>query len=240
VSGKLYGVGIGPGDPDLITLRAKRVLEEVNYICYPRKSEEESGLARDAVKKTVDYRGELKGLHFPMTQDKNRLRRSRESAARRMFNLLQDEKDLAFITIGNPLWYSTYNYMLNRLKYYDDFELETIPGVNSMDACAARLNLPLASGRDKIVVFPLTSDPEKIDETLEGYETVVFLKVSRDYEMLIDRLKKNGRAETSYLLSHCGREEEFITNDLDSYRGNEIPYMSIVVSMRKSQLNLFE
>lgn len=233
MKGKLYGVGVGPGDPQLLTLKAREVLSEVDYICTPRAGKDKKSRALQIVEQVVDCGDRVKGLHFPMTSDPEKLQKAHRKAAAEIAALLKAGYSLAFITLGDPLLYSTYIYLLQHLQNYPRLEVETIPGINAASAAAARLNQPLASGEEKLLFYPLPQVAPELDSVLKNSSNIVFFKVSHNYELLIEKLEEHGRKENSYLVSNCGQEGELVASELDSFFGKKVPYFSLVITKRK-------
>ncbi|OCL26130.1 precorrin-2 C(20)-methyltransferase [Orenia metallireducens] len=231
MAGRLYGLGIGPGDPELLTLKAKRILEEVDLICTPQSSKDKRSVALDIVEEVVDCQGRVKYFFFPMTKDKLKLNQAWDKAAEEIIELLKLDQDVAFITLGDPLLYSTYIYILERVRG-KEFEVETVPGITSINACSARLNLPLAEGREKVLIIPAAYDCDDLEEILTSYENVVLMKVSKNYEEIVNLLEKLDLVENGVFISRCGQEKEFISRNLRSLIGEKIDYLSMIIVKR--------
>ncbi|GAB6100474.1 precorrin-2 C(20)-methyltransferase [Halanaerocella petrolearia] len=228
--GKLYGLGVGPGDPELITLKTKRILEEVDLICTPQSKRKKDSLALEIVKEVVDCQERVNELYFPMTRDQDKLKAAWEEASQEIVNLLQQGKDVAFITLGDPLLYSTYIYILKKIKTkYPKIDLRTIPGITSVNAASSRLNLPLTEGDEKIAIVPATSNLEELEDILSKFSNVVLMKVSKNYDALVDLLTELDLKDNATFISRCGQEIEFITSDLDSLVGEKIDYLSMII-----------
>src|SRR5215467_11998880 len=144
-TGVLYGVGLGPGDPDLLTLKAMRVVQRTKTLIVP-KSRGKQSLALRAVESFVDFeKQEVLELGFPMQSDHITRVRAREDASRQVIEKLREGKDVACVTLGDPLLYSTfihlYRYVTDAMP---EVAVELIPGVSSITACAAAAHIPLA------------------------------------------------------------------------------------------------
>ncbi|PRX29846.1 precorrin-2 C20-methyltransferase /cobalt-factor II C20-methyltransferase [Orenia metallireducens] len=237
MAGRLYGLGIGPGDPELLTLKAKRILEEVDLICTPQSSKDKRSVALNIVEEVVDCQGRVKYLLFPMTNDRAKLRLAWDRAAEEIIELLESGQDVAFITLGDPLLYSTYIYILERVRE-KEFEVETVPGITSINACSARLNLPLAEGKEKVMIIPTAYDCDDLAEILTSYENVVLMKVSKNYEEIVRMLEKLDLVENGVFISRCGQDGEFITRDLRSLIGEKIDYLSMIIVKRKYSVSV--
>ena len=140
--GKLYGIGVGPGDTELLTLKAARILKTVPVVFTPKSSKEKESIALSIVKPILKERNDYKRLMlvtpiFPMIEDKEELEKIWTSASEMIAQYLNSGRDVAFITLGDPSVFSTYAYVQKRL--IDDYEIETVPGITSFTACAAAI-----------------------------------------------------------------------------------------------------
>ena len=210
MKGKFYGVGVGPGDPELLTIKACRVLREADVICAPRSGAGREGVALSIVGGIIGEEKEVLELPFPMTRDREELERCWEEAAGRIAALLAEGKKVAFVTLGDPTLYSTYTYVLKKIREAGPWETETVPGVPSFCACAAMAGVPLAEGEEKLAVVPLLKDPEALPPLLQNFENVVVMKVGGRYGDVLAVLKSSGLAESSFLASRCGFPEGFV------------------------------
>ena len=160
--GKLYGVGVGPGDPELITLKAKRVLEEVGCLAVPKTSSEKESLALSIVRGISGTEKELVELLFPMSFDEKLLEKSWGRAVEEVMGRLEAGKDVAFITLGDPTVYSTYMYIHRALKR-QGYDTEIVPGITSFCASSAKVGISLAENRETLAVVPSAYDCENLD-----------------------------------------------------------------------------
>ncbi|MCR4429578.1 MAG: precorrin-2 C(20)-methyltransferase [Tepidanaerobacteraceae bacterium] len=221
-AGKLYGVGVGPGDPELITLKAVKILESVPVVLIPSGSGE--SIAMEIAKPYI--KGEVMKLEFPMTRDRCALESAWDENAARIKGLLLEGRDAAFITLGDPMIYSTYIYVMERLK---GFIIETVPGVTSFSAAASKLRMPIARGNQPFAVVP--ADNEKMLQIILGcFENVVLMKVSGDYDKAVELLKAEGFE--AGLVIRGGHEDEEVTFDLEKYRGKKLDYLSLIIGRK--------
>jgi len=233
MTGKLYGIGIGPGDPGLVTLKAKGLLERVDVICLPRASSGEGGIARQILEGLLSSPPPLLELDFPMVRDRARLREYWGRAAGQVSRLLGEGKEVAFITLGDPLLYSTYNYLLQALREkHPDLEVETVPGVSSISAAAALAGLPLAQGGERLAILPAPPDGEGLREVLARFDTVVVMKVGDRLPALRRALEELGLAGKAVLVSRVGLEGQRVVRGLQSLKDNSVGYLSVVIIRR--------
>jgi len=230
MKGKIYGIGVGPGDPELLTLKAFRVLKEVDILCVPKSKAEKESLALSIARGVVDRDFEILELLFPMTNDKDILQQHWDKAAGQMVKQARAGKSLAFITIGDPMFYSTYAYVLERVKkHHQDISIETIPGITAFAACSSLINEPLTEGDEKLIVIPAAYGISAIREALENYENVILMKVNRIYDEVAALLSEMGLLGNAVFVSRCGYENQFYSTDIQGQIGLEKDYMSIMI-----------
>ncbi|ERM90787.1 hypothetical protein O163_13940 [Caldanaerobacter subterraneus subsp. yonseiensis KB-1] len=220
---KFYGVGVGPGEKSLITLKAVEILKKVDMVVAPSKGE--GSIAYSIAKPHI--RGEVVFMDFPMTYNKKELKSKWEENAEKIRKFLISGKDVAFITIGDPTIYSTYIYLLKELE---GFEVETVPGISSYSAAAASLNLPIAQGRQNFAVVS-SDDPEEIEKILDLFGTVILMKVSRNYDIIVKLLEEKGFI--GHLVIRCGHDDEKITRNLEEYIGRKVDYLSLIIAKKE-------
>jgi len=234
--GKLYVIGVGPGDPELLTLKAARILKEVPVICVPKGREEGASLALSIVQGAVDLNGkEIVELYFPMkktvsnTEDADNLDAKWNETADAVLARLNTGADAAFITIGDPTIYSTFFYLYDRLlERNPSLAIEMVPGISSINAAAARAGLSLGLGNDRIAILP-ANYAGNLQETLEQFDTVVLMKVPTAFDSIMKTLKHMDLLEKATYISKAGREDERIIRDLRQVREEDLNYFSLVI-----------
>lgn len=220
--GTLYGVGVGPGDPELLTLKAARVIRECHVVAVPDSGTGEQvalEIARDAV-------GDKPVLccPLPMTRDEAELRRRREESADLLCARLEAGEDVAFLTIGDPTVYSTYAY-LHSLVESRGYNVKMIAGVPSFCAAAAALGMPLCEAGEPLHVLPASY--AGAEEALDLPGSKVLMKSGKKQGELLALLEKKGRLEHSALAERVGMKEERLVRRLtpDTPSG----YLSLVI-----------
>ena len=227
--GTFYGVGIGPGDPDLITLKALKILRDSHVICAPRSSEDRESLALSIVKKAIKKDFKIIEPIFPMIKNTKTLRKYWDRAAKIIFDELKKGKNVAFVTMGDPLFYSTFEYVFKTMKKnFPKVKIKTIPGVTSLSACLAELNLPLAEKDEKIAIMPATYGIKKLKEFSKFFNTIILMKVSRNFDKIVNSLDKIGLEKNAIFVSRCG-SEHFFSSGINSMRGKKVDYFSMVI-----------
>ncbi|AGA68537.1 precorrin-2 C20-methyltransferase [Desulfitobacterium dichloroeliminans LMG P-21439] len=201
---KLYGVGVGPGDPSLITLRAVEILQGMQVIAIPKSKMERESVAWEIAQAHCPSGVRILELEMPMTADKEILQAAWHQAAVKIKAELDLGHSVAFLTLGDPSLYSTYSYLLAILKsQLEPDQIETIPGITAMSAAAARVNWPLAIGDDPLIVLPGIEGLEEYEQ----YPNLVLMKVSRNLPDVLNHIQKTGaQAVLATRVSQTGEE----------------------------------
>ncbi|NOZ58264.1 MAG: precorrin-2 C(20)-methyltransferase [Euryarchaeota archaeon] len=227
MTGKLYGVGVGPGDPELLTLKARRVLESVDVLCAPDSGR--AGKALEIVRRAVKREFRLLRPRFPMTRRREVLERAWREASEAIYAELERGEDVAFVTLGDPTFYSTFAYVMQRLRAaHPEVEVEIVPGVTSLSACAASLGEPLVSGGERLAVVPAAYGLERLEQLAENFDTIVLMKVSRSFDAIAERIERLGLSERAVFAARCG-SDAFFSSDLASLRRKEVDYLSMIL-----------
>jgi len=234
VPDRFYGVGIGPGDPKLLTIRAKEILDAADTIFVPKAKDDGRSCARSIVEAAASKSKKIIELTFPMTTDQKKLESHWLGAARRIVKELKRKRTAAFVTIGDPFIYSTYIYLIETLRnYFPGVIVETIPGVTSFNAAAASCGLPLLKGNERLAILPAAIGLKDLRPTLKKFDTVVLMKIGSRLGRVIRLLKKIGLIKNSILVSHVGQAGEKIIRDLSSLKDERAGYLSVIIVKRK-------
>lgn len=232
--GKLYGIGVGPGDPGLLTLKAMSILQKVSVVFVPRGHAKGVSLALKVVAHLLKSGQEVRYFTAPMTRDRSVLEQAWESAAAEVTAVLKKGRDVAFVTLGDSTVYSTYFYLLAALRnLLPDLEAEAVPGVTSFSAASALLNRPLAMGGESLAVVPATKGRDFLREVLTTFENVVLLKVAPALEDVKELLREVGRMEDAAFVCRCGMEDQFSCENMAL--AGELPddYFSLIIVGKK-------
>ncbi|GFP34654.1 precorrin-2/cobalt-factor-2 C20-methyltransferase [Candidatus Hakubella thermalkaliphila] len=228
--GKFYGVGLGPGDPKLLTLKAKEILEKVDVIFVPKADREGNSRARSIVEAATAGPWNFVELIFPMAKDEKILGSYWKKAAGRIAEEVWIGKTVAFVTIGDPFIYSTYIYVLKTLRQnFPDIEVETIPGISAFNAAASLAQIPLVEGEERLAILPVTDDLRPLRETFKEFDTVVLMKVGSKLERVVRLLNELNLIKNAVLISHAGCPNEYIERDLSILSGKELGYLSVII-----------
>lgn len=229
--GRLYGLGVGPGDPELITVKAFRLLQECDVIAYPKKRMGSKSYAHQIMEMYVrPDEKEMLGLVFPMTKDEDVLRPHWEQTAHTIYEHLAAGRDVAFVTEGDPHLYSTWIHMVRTMHdLHPDVETESVPGISSMNGAAARLGIHLADGDEQFAIIPATEDREKMRQALLSHDAVVFIKVAKVIDLMIGVLGELGLLEKAAVVTKATSGEEQVWRNVAELQGQELNYLTLMV-----------
>lgn len=217
----LYGIGVGPGNAELLTVKAVKTIEKCQVIVAPAAVEGGESIALETVKQYIKPGTEIVVKHFPMGK-KDRVEKALE-AYEFIEARLKEGRDVAFLTIGDPYVYSTYSHMLKHIRDCG-FEVQTIPGITSFCAAASLVNRTLVVGDEKLVIMPAAKVKEITDEKF-----VVIMKLYKHEEEVLDTLEEKG---FDYVYaSRVGREGETVLTDREEILKLR-DYMSLIIANR--------
>lgn len=227
----VYAVGVGPGDPELLTRKAERILRSVDVILAPVSNPSEASVALGTIREFIDEsRQEIIVHQFPMTADRARLIPVWQEAAALIAGHAEAGRSVAFITIGDPLFYSTFIYLLRILReQWPQLPIEIIPGISSINAAASEAALPLVEGDEKMVVIPATAGIEQIKTALESYETVVLLKVKPLFAEIVALLRTTGRERNTVFVERVGTPRQKVLTDFSEIAAYSPDYLSLMI-----------
>jgi precorrin-2/cobalt-factor-2 C20-methyltransferase len=222
----LYGIGLGPGDPALLTVKAVEILERVDRIFVPKGSRKDNSLARSIVERALGNKPRLgnkphlEELIFPMSRDPEVLQEHWGKAAGRVLECIDAGETVAFVTLGDPAVYSTYTYLLQNIQARRPaLAVETVPGISVLNAAAAAFNLSLVSGPERLVVLPLPEELEDLDVLIPQFETLVLLKVGARLPELSRFLEGRGLAAQAFCAARIGLSGQWLRRGLDEADG---------------------
>lgn len=222
-NGKLYGVGVGPGDKELVTVKALRILKEADIIAVPLMKNGE----RTAYNIIADHvkNKEIMDFVMPMSKNYDELNRNYEKIAEKVEERLKEGKTVAFITLGDPTIYSTY-MQISKIITKKGFEVELIPGITSFCAAAARLNMPLCERDEPLIILPASYKEVRSGLRLRGNK--VLMKASRAILEVRDMLKEENLIDKSAMVECCGMENERIYRNLNELN-DKTGYFSVII-----------
>lgn len=226
MTGTFYAIGVGPGDPDLLTLKAFRYLQSGAIIAYPIGADSGTSLARKIAAPHIPDDTEEFGFAVPMRVERDPAQQAYRSAAETLADYLTSGRDVVLLCEGDPLFYGSAMFLTKRLA--KDFPVEIVPGITSLTASAAAAKHPLAARNDKLKVLPAPLDEDVLEREIKGSETIAIIKVGRHFEKVrtvLDRLKLINHA---VIVEHATDEKEKITPLRQMSKG-ERPYFSTIL-----------
>src|SRR3990167_725260 len=237
-TGKLIGISLGPGDPGLITRRAWQCLHSDAVWTFPVRRKAGSSFALDIVLRAgAVLPADSIPLVFPMTHDAEKLARHWLLAAETVLQLLYLGRDVVFLVEGDASTYSTWNHLSRTVRALDDrVEVETVAGVSSFQAAAARLRMPLADVDDTMAILPAAYGVDAVERLLPEFDTLVLLKVKPLLDDLIDLLARRDLLQHACFVEKVGAVEERVVRDVVSLRGQKVNYLSLLL-VRNPQRN---
>ena len=211
----LIGIGVGPGDPDLLTVKAVNAIQNADIIMCPASKEDRPSIAFSVVSSLIDKskNQEIVKLIFPMTKDKDVLKETWKRNAKIMAEKVLLGKNVVYLTVGDPYLYSTWIYMHKDLKEnFPDMEISVIPGIVSMFTFASKVGVSIAEGAEKVAIIPSCYDLSSVKEIAKNSESMIFLKDGRYFDQVIDVLKESGFPDDSIFAigQDLGTENEII------------------------------
>ncbi len=228
--GTLYGLGVGPGDPELITVKAFRKLKESPVIAYPKKRKGSKSYAHRIIDVYVKPgEKDMLGLVFPMTKDPVILEREWTKTVEIVWEKLQEGKDVAFVTEGDPLLYSTFIHMMNLMKeLHPEVDIKTVPGISSINGAASRLGIALAEGDDHVAIIPARDDYEAMKKVIQENDCVIFIKVAKVIDLMLEVLRELDLLDKASVVTKVTSDEEIIW-DVRELENVELEYLTLMV-----------
>ncbi|MDR2200264.1 MAG: precorrin-2 C(20)-methyltransferase [Deltaproteobacteria bacterium] len=227
-SGTLYGIGVGPGDPDLLTIKAVKILNQVDVVFTASSTKNEYSLARNIASPHLKAGTNLENLEFPMTEEKGALNAAWRANAEKVADVLKSGRSAAFLTLGDCLTYSTYSYLLNSLaEVYPEFQAKSVPGISSYQLAASKLNRSLCLHREALTVISGTDDHESLSRLLDLSENVVIMKSYRGSERVAELVRAKGLARKTAVCCNLGLPDEFIIDGIEAPLPEKISYFTL-------------
>ena len=228
--GKLYGVGVGPGDPELVTIKAARIIKETDIIFAPKSRNGKPSVALNIVQGIIDEREqecEILQPLFPMTEDKKELDKSWDEAAQMLFEKLSKGLDAVFVTLGDPTIFSTFSYVSKRLQKMG-VEVVLVPGIAAMTACSTTAGIQLTE-QDDIMVVVLQVD-DRLPKILPYVDTVVAMKTSRHLDVLEECINNDPREKEIVSVQNCTMKDE---NIVHGFVDNKKYFSTSIIKFKK-------
>ena len=234
MSGRLYAIGVGPGDPELLTLKAVRVIQSGAVIAYPvaqpsdqpASSDSGTSLARQIAAPHIADDATEYGFPVPMRLERTPASDAYDEAALEIARTLEGGRDVALLCEGDPFFYGSAMYLVERLS--PRFDCEIVAGVTSLTACAAAIGRPLAARNERLKILPAPMDETMLEIELANTEAAAIIKVGRHFEKLRTILRKLNLADAAVLIERATGASEQVTPLNDIEEGDR-PYFSTIL-----------
>ncbi len=239
----LYIIGVGPGDPDLLTIKALGVLRHCPVVATPKALAHGHSTALSIARKALPA-GEIDGkeiveLHFPMKkihlgqEPDPEVLQAWQDAAGKIFAILSQGRDVVFPTLGDPAIYSTGYYLYaTMIEMHPEVRVRFVPGISAMSSCSATTRTPICLGDDMLAVIPATFSDSRLRQILENFDTIVLMKVHRVIDHLISLLDELNLLDKATLVERVGMADERVLADLSAIDG-QVHYFSTIIVRKK-------
>ncbi|MDG2096087.1 MAG: precorrin-2 C(20)-methyltransferase [Paracoccaceae bacterium] len=224
MNGVLYGVGVGPGDPELITLKSLRLIKSTEVIAYPKLKGSRS-FARNIIEEFIDLPKFEIAIEIPMTVNRLPAQRAYDAAAQEISSHLNMGKNVVFLCEGDPFFYGSFMYLHSRL--YKKYLVEIVPGVSSMTACAAMAKKPLAARNEVLTVLPGPLSKKELERRLADNNSSAIMKVGRHIKKIKSVIDRLGLMDSSLYIERASLKEQRILKLIDA--PEVAPYFSMIL-----------
>ena len=222
----IHSIGIGTGDPELITMKAKRLLEESDMVFVPQSNLQGKSVAREIVLHYIPE-SKISMYYFPMNNNKEELAEKYHGLAEQMIGFCKEGKKLSYVTMGDPTIFSTSNYLTERLVS-QGASVEHIPGINTINAASTKLGLPLCVKGENFAVYEMPDNISKAVELIQSHSTTVFMKVNKKLSVLLEAVKQ-ANPDIAFLARRMGLDNEMVFDLTNSSNPPDAAYLSVAV-----------
>ncbi len=225
---KFYGIGTGPGDPKLLTVGAVEVLGKLDILYAPQSKKGGDSLALSIVKEYLKDDLEIKERHFPMVKDVDIKSKAWDEISSEIVKDVEKGNEVGFITLGDPMIYSTYIYLFERLR--GKIETVTIPGISSFSNIASKENYPLVVDDEELIIVPCNMDMSDVKEAIKNYSSVVLMKVYKNFGEIYEFLEEQKLLKNALMVVNSSHEDEIVYRDLGEVnRSEKLSYFSTII-----------
>lgn len=234
MTAQFTGVGVGPGDPELITLKAVRLIQQadvISYLCNQDGRSQAKHIARLALAEASSQ--EEIPIVMPMQEDRTIANQRYNQGASDIQTAINAGKSVVFLCEGDPLFFGSFAYLLERLQ--DSCRCEVIPGISSVHAAASVLQAPLTMQKESFAVISGRHNDDTLDKTLRLHDSVVIMKAGLSRQRILQALKRTQRTTDASYLEYIGRDQQVIVADVNQLDDNTGPYFSLFVITRKNR-----
>lgn len=231
--GVFYGVGVGPGDPELLTVRAQRLLEKVGVVCFTQLDNGAPSFALEVVRQLLSRGVELLPIAIP-SDDSPVSHETWHEAAARIGAKLREGRDVAFITEGDPMLYSEFPHLIEHVQSegIDGLSVEVAPGVPSVMAAAASSGVPLVSQGQRLAILPEVYGIDDLREAITNYDTIVLMEINPNLMRALANLESLGLAGHAIYVRQASTASERVIHDISKLTAEDYDYFSLLIIKR--------
>lgn len=232
MTGTFYGIGVGSGDPELLTVKAINAIKNTDVLIAPKTEKKDGSVALSIARPYLKSDIEVVYQVFPMVKGFETDDKAWQENKAQILSILQTGKNVAFLTLGDPMFFSTYIYVF-RLLEKEDVRIITIPGIPAFAAIGSQVGYPIVEGNDILSIIPATASLDKIEKALDTADNAVIMKVYKNHREVTELLEKKGMAENAILVSRAGLSDERIIRDIPAHKDESLNYLSTILARRK-------
>lgn len=235
MNAQFIGLGVGPGDPELITLKAHRLMQNADVVSY-LANEQGSSQARDIAQHSLEgsKAGQIEiPVPMPMKNDRTAANQAYDLAADKIRSVIAEGQNVVFLCEGDPLFFGSFSYLLDRLQ--DEMTCAVVPGISSVHAASSALKLPLSMLKESVAIINGRHSEEKIRQTLQQHDSVIIMKAGPYRPKILAALADTGRSSEANYLEYIGRDEQVIIDDVSQLGDDKGPYFSLFVVLKKER-----
>ncbi|MDA0264011.1 MAG: precorrin-2 C(20)-methyltransferase [Chloroflexi bacterium] len=232
--GRLYGIGVGPGDPELLTIKAQKTLQRVEVICFTQLDDGQESYALGVVRGLLEaVNPQFLAITIPSDDDTPVDPETWSQAAKEISGHLKAGRDVAFITEGDPMLYSEFFHVLESVKEAaSGFEVEVVPGVSSVMAAAASSGMPLVTHGQRLTILPKVFGIDDLREAITNSDTTVLMEVDRDLLQALANLEKLGLTGKATYVRQASTARENVVDDISKLSAEDLDYFSLLIIRR--------
>jgi precorrin-2/cobalt-factor-2 C20-methyltransferase len=235
MNAQFIGLGVGPGDPELITLKAHRLMQNadvVSYLANEQGSSQARDIAHDSLAGSKAGQVEIP-VPMPMKNDRTGANQAYDLAADKIRSVITAGKKVVFLCEGDPLFFGSFSYLLDRLQ--DEMTCAVVPGISSVHAASSALKQPLSMLKESVAIINGRHSEEKIRQTLQQHDSVIIMKAGPYRPKILAALADTGRSSEANYLEYIGRDEQIIVDDVSELNDEKGPYFSLFVVLKNER-----
>lgn len=230
--GTLFGIGVGPGDPELLTIKAAKILREVSCVFAASSSQNDYSLALGIVREHLAAETTVDKLEFPMTFRPDQLEEAWQANCEKVAEILEEGKNVAFLTLGDPLTYSTFAYLMRKVrKRLPEVNITVVPGITAFQAAAACAKEPLVEGEESIAIISGAKGADRLKDAVNVAENIVMMKTYKRFPQILAGIREQGLQDRCFFVSRCGLDGQVVERDFDRLAAMDGPphYLSLMI-----------